>query len=102
MGIPRTSPDLRATGRCARPGIDVDLFFATPTQTARIQQAKRLCRACPVARACGEWALAHPDLTQGGIWGGLTDTERTELATRRARRQPESARSSRGRTGRAA
>lgn len=33
----------------------------------------RLCRHCPVAAVCLEYAMTHPEL---GVWGGATARER--------------------------
>ena len=55
---------------------DPDLFFPLGTVGAslpQIEQAKQVCRACPVSRACLHWALDHG---VAGVWGGTTDEER--------------------------
>lgn len=39
--------------------------------------ARRLCRACPVATDCLEYALRHDE--RYGIWGGLDPVERAAL-----------------------
>ena len=50
---------------------------------ARESEAKAICRTCPVQEPCLEFAL---DTNQRyGIWGGLTDKERSALKRRRAR-----------------
>jgi WhiB family redox-sensing transcriptional regulator len=46
-----------------------------------IDQAKRVCRACPVQAPCLTWALDHGVAT--GVWGGTTEDERRTI--RRAR-----------------
>ena len=48
--------------------------------------AKSVCRNCPVRKPCLTYAMANPSLT--GIWGGLTDRERSH---HRARVSPDSA-----------
>jgi len=53
-----------------------------PEVRARIAQAKFACRRCPIATACLQWALAHPELTPEGIWAATTATERTGLRNR--------------------
>lgn len=63
--------------------VDPDLFF--PVSKAgpglrQIEEAKRICRVCPVQALCLAWALDHE--VGLGVWGGTTETER------RALRQP--------------
>ncbi|GGS60203.1 MULTISPECIES: WhiB family transcriptional regulator [Streptomyces] len=69
---------------------DPDLFFPIGTTgPAQVQseQAKAVCRGCPVREQCLEWAL---DTNQSiGIWGGTTELERRALR-RRARSRPRS------------
>jgi WhiB family transcriptional regulator, redox-sensing transcriptional regulator len=40
----------------------------------REEQAKRICRECPVLKQCREHALAMPETH--GIWGAMTPMER--------------------------
>jgi WhiB family transcriptional regulator, redox-sensing transcriptional regulator len=63
---------------------DPGLFFPLtweehPGQS--IEQARRVCRTCPVKAACLDWALrtGEPD----GIWGGTTPAERRRLRAHR-------------------
>ncbi|MFF5533689.1 WhiB family transcriptional regulator [Streptomyces cinerochromogenes] len=69
---------------------DPDLFFPIGTTgPAQVQseQAKAVCRHCPVRDQCLEWAM---DTDQSiGIWGGTTELERRTLR-RRARSRPRS------------
>ena len=65
---------------------DPDLFF--PVGTAgpaldQIDEAKRICRDCPVREPCLAWALEAGAAT--GIWGGTTDDERRALRRAAAR-----------------
>jgi WhiB family redox-sensing transcriptional regulator len=63
---------------------DPDLFFPLGTVGAslpQIEQAKQVCRACPVSRTCLRWALDHGD---AGVWGGTTDEERRRHRQSRA------------------
>ncbi|MGH3248142.1 MAG: WhiB family transcriptional regulator [Trebonia sp.] len=56
--------------------VDPDLFFPLGTAGAsltQIEEAKQVCRTCPVSRACLRWALDSGD---AGIWGGTTENER--------------------------
>jgi WhiB family transcriptional regulator, redox-sensing transcriptional regulator len=62
---------------------DPDLFFPVGLAGPALEQvdeAKRICRACPVRNQCLEWALDLDAVS--GIWGGSTEDER--LAMRRA------------------
>lgn len=66
-------------------GLDTELFFpAGPRGPGRRQadEAKAVCRACPVRRQCGSWALATAQ--EYGIWGGMDEEERV-MAHRRGR-----------------
>lgn len=65
---------------------DPDLFF--PIATAgpaldQIDQAKRICRACPVQQRCLAWALELG--VESGIWGGTTEDERRAIHAAAAR-----------------
>ncbi|GAA2417981.1 WhiB family transcriptional regulator [Streptomyces mauvecolor] len=52
----------------------------------RLQQARKSCTSCPIARGCLLWALANPSLTSTGIWAATTPRERTTLRRRLAAR----------------
>lgn len=56
-----------------------------------IEQAKAICRACPVLEACGQWAADNR--VEYGIYGALTEQERTAVRrpTKRNRLSPEEA-----------
>ena len=43
----------------------------------RENEAKRICRACPVLAECREHALRTPELF--GIWGAMTARERAQV-----------------------
>jgi WhiB family redox-sensing transcriptional regulator len=63
---------------------DPDLFF--PVGTAgpglrQIEEAKRICRACPAQAPCLAWALDHG--VGSGVWGGATEAERRALRSGR-------------------
>ena len=62
---------------------DPDLFF---DQTAAgVEDAKAVCRRCPVAVRCLTWALETGQ--EHGTWGGMSEDERENLrrpAMRRA------------------
>jgi WhiB family redox-sensing transcriptional regulator len=71
--------------RAACRDMDADLFFpvgSTGPALARAERAIGVCRTCPVAPSCLEWALAIGEV---GVWGGTTDDERKTLKRRRQR-----------------
>lgn len=56
---------------------DPDLFFpigATGAALRQMEEAKRICRACPVQIQCLGWALENG--IADGVWGGTTPDER--------------------------
>jgi WhiB family transcriptional regulator, redox-sensing transcriptional regulator len=64
--------------------VDPDLFFPLGTEGAslpQIEQAKQICRTCPVRPPCLRWALDH-GVT--GVWGGTTEEERRKHRRSRA------------------
>ncbi|WP_030749043.1 WhiB family transcriptional regulator [Streptomyces griseus] len=68
--------------------VDPDLFFPVGSGApalAQEEEAKRVCRRCPVREPCLGAALAQPR-PPSGVWGGLTEAERRSLV-RRARRR---------------
>lgn len=61
-------------------GENPELFFPVGTSgpaLREIEQAKEICRRCPVAAQCLAAALATGE--DAGIWGGLTADERRVL-----------------------
>jgi WhiB family transcriptional regulator, redox-sensing transcriptional regulator len=63
-------------GRCAQ--VDPELFF--PEKGGSGQEAKRICRDCPVRQQCLEDAMDRNE--PFGIWGGLSERERRALRRR--------------------
>ena len=61
---------------CAQTG--ADFFFPEPGTSLR--DAKRLCGACEVRAGCLEYALANDE--RFGVWGGLSESERSALRPR--------------------
>jgi WhiB family redox-sensing transcriptional regulator len=65
---------------------DETLFFHPegergPARVARALAAKAICATCSVIDSCREHALATRE--PYGVWGGLTEDERTDLLYRR-------------------
>ena len=68
----------RADAACR--GADSDLFFPVGTTgpaLRHIDEAKRICRACPARTQCLAWALDN-GITDG-VWGGATEDERRAI-----------------------
>ncbi|MEU3276561.1 WhiB family transcriptional regulator [Streptomyces antibioticus] len=67
---------------------DPDLFFPIGTSGPALlqtEQAKAVCRRCPVREACLDRAM-NTDQTLG-VWGGTSETQRRAIKRRaRARR----------------
>ena len=62
--------------------VDPDLFFPLGTSGAslpQIEEAKQICRMCPVCGPCLQWALDSGD---DGVWGGTTEDERRTQGSR--------------------
>ncbi|MFE9769508.1 WhiB family transcriptional regulator [Streptomyces sp. NPDC005808] len=85
------SPDLpvntnwRASGACQL--VDPELFFPignTGPALLQIEEAKAVCRRCPVMEACGNWALETGEAS--GVWGGMGEDERRLIKRRAARK----------------
>ncbi|MEU8833687.1 WhiB family transcriptional regulator [Streptomyces sp900116325] len=71
-------------------GEDPDLFFpigSTGPALVQTEEAKAVCRGCPVRELCLEWAMEHGQ--DSGVWGGLGEAERRALKRRTRRRAQE-------------
>ncbi|MEW2079172.1 WhiB family transcriptional regulator [Streptomyces sp. NPDC012403] len=80
--------DWRVRGLCLSE--DPDLFFPIGSinsgrATLQTDEAKAVCRRCPVTRQCLAWAVDMGPVE--GIWGGTTEGERRAMR-RRAVRKP--------------
>lgn len=65
---------------------DPELFFpigTTGPALIQIEEAKSVCRRCPVSGQCGQWALESGQ--DSGVWGGLSEDERHRMKRRAAR-----------------
>lgn len=54
---------------------DPEAFFPEQGESTRL--AKAVCRQCPVADECLEYALANGE--RFGVWGGFSERERRRL-----------------------
>jgi WhiB family redox-sensing transcriptional regulator len=69
---------------------DPELFFPIGNSGPAVlqtEEAKAVCRRCPVMEACLQWALSSDQ--QHGVWGGMSEDERRAMKRRanRARRR---------------
>ncbi|MFD6921829.1 WhiB family transcriptional regulator [Streptomyces sp. NPDC059944] len=67
-------------------GEDPELFFPignTGPALLQIEEAKAVCRRCPVMELCLQWALESGE--NFGVWGGLSEDERRSMRRRAAR-----------------
>ncbi|MEU7028959.1 WhiB family transcriptional regulator [Streptomyces sp. NPDC046275] len=65
---------------------DPDLFFPvgnTGPALLQIEEAKAVCRRCPVVERCLQWALEFGQ--DSGVWGGLSEDDRRAMRRRAAR-----------------
>ncbi|MFI0898105.1 WhiB family transcriptional regulator [Streptomyces sp. NPDC020983] len=81
------TPDWQLRAACRDE--DPELFFPVGTSgpaLLKIEEAKAVCRRCPVMDACRSWALETGQ--EAGVWGGLSEDERRAVRRRerRARR----------------
>lgn len=65
------------------PQTDPDAFF--PENGGSTQDAKAICRRCPVIDPCRNYALDHE--VRFGVWGGLSENERRAILRTRRRKQ---------------
>ncbi|MEV5885871.1 WhiB family transcriptional regulator [Streptomyces sp. NPDC052020] len=67
---------------------DPELFFPVGTSgpaALQTEQAKAVCRTCPVREQCLQWALETGQSI--GVWGGTSEDERRALKRRVAARR---------------
>ncbi|WP_276319535.1 WhiB family transcriptional regulator [Cellulomonas endophytica] len=63
---------------------DAELWFAE--RTADVEQAKALCRDCPLLEGCLAGALERAE--PWGVWGGQVFVDGVVVATKRGRGRP--------------
>jgi hypothetical protein len=67
---------------------DADRIFF-PERGGKANAARKLCKNCPVAAECLQYALKDQDAFEVGVWGGTTPKERRKLQrVTGARRRP--------------
>jgi WhiB family redox-sensing transcriptional regulator len=80
-GGDRSAADWREEAACR--DADPDLFFPEGTGKYALRQAdqaKQVCRSCPVAEPCLSFAMRLG--LPSGIWGGASEAERRDLHRR--------------------
>ncbi|MFI7087695.1 WhiB family transcriptional regulator [Streptomyces anulatus] len=78
------SQDFRHRSSCREE--DPELFFPignTGPALVQIEEARAVCRRCPVMEQCLQWALENGQ--DHGVWGGLSEDERRAMKRRAAR-----------------
>src|SRR5690625_1665257 len=86
FGLPQgeSAMDWRTKAACLNE--DPELFFPignTGPALVQIEEAKAVCRQCPVVEVCLKWAMETGQ--DAGVWGGMSEDERRSLKRRRAR-----------------
>ncbi|MBB6080997.1 WhiB family transcriptional regulator [Streptomyces paradoxus] len=67
---------------------DPELFFPignTGPALLQIEEAKAVCRRCPVMERCLHWAMESGQ--EQGVWGGTDEDERRRMRRRAARKR---------------
>lgn len=64
-------------------GMDTNLFFPYSERREdglrQAKEAKAVCKKCPIAKKCLEYALSQPSFEDHGIWGDTTSRERRKM-----------------------
>ena len=89
-GSARPAPDNQRNGddwrtRSACKDQDPELFHPIGTSGPALiqtEQAKAVCRRCPVIDDCLTWALEAGQDAEFGVWGGMSEQERRALLRR--------------------
>lgn len=71
---------------------DPELFFPignTGPARLQIEEARAVCRRCPVMEQCAQWALETGQ--DAGVWGGWSEDERRSHKRRAARNRARNA-----------
>ena len=77
----RGADDWRARSACKDQ--DPELFFPIGTSGPALiqtEQAKAVCRQCPVRDECLQWSLDSGQ--EAGVWGGMSEQERDAIKRR--------------------
>ena len=60
-------------------GLEPEVFY--PVSDEQTEEAKAICRECPVREPCLEYALTNRE--RDGVWGGATERERRRMIRQR-------------------
>jgi hypothetical protein len=75
-GIDRKQADYDAfADQCAGKGMPITTFY--PQHVGQADDARRICRRCPVKAECLAYALKYNE--RDGVWGGTSVRERRAL-----------------------
>ncbi|WP_376778595.1 WhiB family transcriptional regulator [Kitasatospora kifunensis] len=74
---------ISGTAPCQDPDVDPEVFFPAGKDVVARALAVSLCRGCDMVDECLSWALDNPSLTQLGIWGATTPSQRKSLRSLR-------------------
>ncbi|GGM19866.1 transcriptional regulator WhiB [Streptomyces fumigatiscleroticus] len=86
-GYGAVSPAVPVRPRPACADEDPELFFPignTGPALVQIEEAKAVCRRCPLMESCLQGALDRNEL---GVWGGTDEGDRRRIKRRAARRR---------------
>ena len=72
-------PNLTWRQHAACRGLEPEVFY--PVSEEQTEEAKAICRECPVREPCLEYALANRE--RDGVWGGATERERRRMIRQR-------------------
>jgi WhiB family redox-sensing transcriptional regulator len=67
-------------------GMDGEIFFPigeTGSALLQVEEAKAVCRRCPVVAQCLQWALETGQ--DAGVWGAKSEDERRAIKRRASR-----------------
>ena len=72
-------PNLTWRTHAACRGLEPEVFY--PVTEEQTEEAKAICRACPVREPCLDYALSNRE--RDGVWGGATERERRRMIRQR-------------------
>ncbi|TGZ14692.1 hypothetical protein DV517_61750 [Streptomyces sp. S816] len=77
--------DWRVQGACA--GLDPERWFPKPGNAIAVKAAKSICHGCPSMLQCASSAFTRRE--EAGVWGGLSEGQRTAIRKKYTLRQLE-------------
>lgn len=70
-------------------GHDPDKWFSEEFETEIVEEAKAVCKGCPVKLECLLFATTPETEQLFGVWGGMSESERTPHQIKRVMRRME-------------